>query len=118
MAKPLPKELRERALKALEEGDTIRDVAETFSIGTATVKVWSRRLRELGTLEPSPRRNGPLPFADDLRLALLRELVDAHPDWTQDQFAAAWSERCGVAVSHDTVRRMLKKMGYTRKKGP
>lgn len=118
MAKPLPRELRERALQALEDGDTIRDVAETITIGTATVKVWSRRMRELGTLDPSPRRDGPLPFADPPRMAILRELVEAHPDWSQDQFAAAWSERCGVTVSHDTVGRTLKKVGYTREKRP
>lgn len=116
MATPLPKELRERVLQALEDGDTIRDVAETFAVGTATVKVWARRKRELGTLDPSPKRDGPLPFADALRIEVLREVVKEHPDWNQVQLATLWSERCGVPVSQDTVGRTLKKMGITRKK--
>jgi transposase len=80
------------------------------------VKRWVRRKRETGSLEPAKRRYGPRPFANDERTALLLELLAERNDWTLQELADAWGERCGKSVSADTVGRTLAKLGYTRKK--
>ena len=116
MAQPLPKDLRERAYQAWEDGDPITEVADTFRIGTATVKRWVRRKQETGGLDPAPRRHGPQPFASEERIAKLLALLAERNDWTQQELADAWGERCGAAVSADTVGRALVKLGYSRKK--
>lgn len=118
MTAPLPKELRERVYQAWEDGDSVREVAETFTIGTATVKRWVRLKRETNSLEPAPRRHGRVPFASEERLAMLRELVAQHADWNQERLAEAWTERCGAPASQDMVGRALAKLGITRKKRP
>ena len=41
-----------------------------------------------------------------------KQFVDQTPDYTLDEFAAAWPEK----VSRSTVGRTLIKLGYTRKK--
>lgn len=119
MAKALPKELRERVHEAWYEGDTVRDVAETFRVGTATVKRWAKLKRETGGLDPVLRgKPGFGGFATEERKAILREIVAEHPDWNQWQLAELWSERCGAVASQDQVGRALKSMGITRKKSP
>ena len=114
----LPKELRERVHEAWSDGDTVKDVAETFRVGTATVKRWVRLKRETGALEPLPRTYGFAPFATEERKAILREIVAEHSDWSQERIAELWSERCGAKASQDMVGRALASMGITRKKSP
>lgn len=114
MTASLPLALRQRAYAAWESGDTIQDVADTFSVGSATLKRWIRRMRETGSLEPAPRLRGRAPFATPERLAILRELVAQNRDWNQVRLAEAWSERCGAKTSQDTVGRALLVMGIRR----
>jgi transposase len=83
----LPKELRERVHEVWSDGDTVKDVAETFWVGTATVKRWVRLKRETGALDPLPRTCGFVPFATEERTAILREIVAEHPDWNQERLA-------------------------------
>lgn len=108
MSAPLPKALRLRVFSAWEEGgSSIREIAERFSVGTATVKRWIQLQRESGALDPAPRRYGRTPFATPDRRSMLRELADAHPEWNQEVLAEVWGQMYGKRISADTVGRAL-----------
>ncbi len=114
MTAPLPIALRQRAYAAWESGDTIQDVADTFSVGSATLKRWIRRMRDTGSLAPAARPRSYPRFATPERLDILRELVAENRDWNQVQLAQAWSEHCGARTSQDTVGRALLSIGIRR----
>ena len=116
MPRPLSTDLRERVVTAYEKGEgTLEEVAERFGIGMATAKRWVWRWRKEGTLEPR-RHPGNPPLVDDDGLEVLREIVAAHADYTRDELADELDARIGVRVSVATMGRMLRRIGWTRKK--
>jgi putative transposase len=52
MARPLSKDLRDRAMARVAAGETIRQIAAALSISPSCVSKWSRRLRETGSVAP------------------------------------------------------------------
>lgn len=119
MSVPLPIELRERIVAAVQEGMTWMEAAETFRVGRATVNRLMRRLRELGSLEPLPHAGGQWHRIPDDRLPLLRELVEAHSDATIAQLRDLYCERTATTVSTATVGRALReRLRLSLKKSP
>jgi transposase len=112
-------DLRERVIAAHAEGGTTYDgLAVRFRIGRATVNRWLRRHRETGSVAPKPHRSGNPPKVDEAGRALLRELVDAKPDATLAELAAAYRERTDLKLALCMVHRALAGLGITRKKRP
>jgi transposase len=114
MAKPYSQDLRERVIKAIDDGHTRNEVAALFNIGIATVGRYVKRQRRTGSLKPDK-------FGGHQRHKLanhekkVRELVTAEPDQTllelRDQLAVA-----GVKASKSALDRFLKALGLTYKK--
>jgi transposase len=50
--RPYSEDLRERAVRRAEAGETIRSIAEALQISPSCVSKWRRRLRETGALTP------------------------------------------------------------------
>jgi transposase len=116
MPKALSTDLRERAVKAYENGEgTLVELGARFGVGEASVKRWVWRWRKDGTLEPRPRPGAPR-IVDAEGHEALREIVTAHPDYTRDELADELQQRIGISVSVATMGRMLKRIGWTRKK--
>lgn len=119
MSVPLPIELRERIVSAVDDGLTWEEAAELFRVGRATVNRLMRRRRERGSLEPDGHGGGhPYRIAEE-SLGILRELVAARPDATIAELRAAYGERTGFEVSEATIGRALRdRLGLSRKKSP
>ena len=116
MPRALSTDLRKRVVKAYLNGEgTLEEVGVRFGVSEPTVKRWVWRWRRDGTLEPLPHP-GPAPKVDDAGLVVLREIVPAYPDDTRDELADALHTRIGVRVSVATMGRMLRRIGWTRKK--
>jgi transposase len=111
--------VRKKIVEAKERGMPTVEVACTFGVGLSSVKRYAKVAREGGSLRPkrSPgRRPGRRPKTDERARRLLE--VDL-----QERPAATLSERCeylqsvaGLGVSESTVSRLLRRMGWSRKK--
>lgn len=112
MPKTYSMDLRERVAKAVDEGDTPEEAAETFGVSRAWVYGLLKRRNETGSLEPnlSGRTGRPAKLAG--HEALLRQLVDE----TQDATLAEICEKLPVKVSVVTVFNALRREKITLKK--
>ena len=120
MGRALSEDLRLRVLAArTEEGLTIAEAAERYSVGTASVKRWTRVWRETGGV--APKRNGgdgPEPTIRGHLETVLLDLSLANSDATLPELARLFEEATGVHATRHTVGRGLARLGITRKKSP
>jgi transposase len=116
--KAYSRDLRIRALDALDLGTPRPEVIRLFGVSTATLTRWRRRQRETGSLAQSPRPGPPGPKRAGLKAGLLPHL-EAHPDATLEELCQWWEQTEGVRVSPATMSRVITRhFGWTRKKSP
>ncbi len=113
--KAYSEDLRKKIVEAKERGMSTVEVARTFDVGLSSVKRYAKVAREGGSLRPK-RSPGRRPKADERAMRLLEADLQERP-------AATLSERCeylrsvaGLGVSESTVSRLLRRMGWSRKK--
>ena len=109
-------DLRRKIVEAVE-GRTMSkaQAARLFGVSLSSVKRYTRIASQGGSLTPK-KGSGRRPKVDKNTQKLLEEDIDKRP-------AAAVSERrrfleqiTGKTLSDSTVRRLLKRMGFSRKK--
>src|SRR5439155_19597349 len=104
--KAYSRDLRIRALDALDLGTPRPEVSRLFGVSTATLTRWRRRQRETGSLAESPRSGPSAVKTVGLAAALVPRLQE-HPDATLAEHCQWWEESSGVRVSHATMSRMI-----------
>jgi transposase len=112
------KDLRVRAVSAVERGMPRREVVEAFSISLTTLKRWLRMRREGKDLSPrfSTGRKRRILATLEERKALWSQLQE-NDDATLERHCELWERRTGVAVSVSTMSRAIRqKLGWTYKK--
>jgi len=116
MPNPYPSALRERAVRAYEDGtDRYTDVAAVFGIGLATLVRWVQRARESGVLEPLDKAGG---WHSPVEISLLHRLVQEKPDRTTDELTRAYNREAAAdaRVHRSSILRALQRTGYVFKK--
>jgi transposase len=116
MPNPYPTVLRERAVRAYEDGtDRYTDVAMTFGISLATLVRWVQRARETGVLAPLDKAGG---WYSPVDLPLLHRLVHEKPDRTTDELTRAYNRAAApeARVHRSSILRALQRTGYVFKK--
>src|SRR2546430_10137745 len=113
--KPYSLDLRERVLRAVDQGKAQQEVVEALGISLATIKRYVKQRREMGHVRPKSIPGRPPKKALPLDTGLLPQL-QAHPDVTLQQHCNLWERVSGVQVSRWTMSRAIKRMGWTRKK--
>jgi transposase len=112
------KELRIRAVDAVERGIPRKDVVETFSVSLTTLKRWLRKRREGEDLSPGTstgRKRRILANAEERRA--LWEQLEENDDATLAEHCQMWEERRGVRVSRSAMSRAIRgKLRWTYKK--
>lgn len=115
----LSMDLRERVIAAYEGGGyTYKTVAKAFAVGEATVNRWLRLRRETGAVTPRAHRGGNPGKIRGEELARFRKLVERHRDWSAPELTRAWAKETGQEVHRSTVKRALRRLGFTHKKSP
>ena len=112
------KDLRIRAVDAVDRGVPRREVVEAFSISLTTLKRWLRMRREGKDLSPgtSTGRKRRILAALEEKRALWGQLEE-NDDATLEDHCRMWEEKTGVAVSVATMSRAIReKLGWTYKK--
>jgi len=113
---PYPKELRERVVAAVDQGElTIDEIANLFGVGPTFVKKMLKLHRAGDSLEPR-HGGGPEPLLREKELALLRKEVKERPDATLDELQKALADQAQVTASLPTICRALQQLGLPRKK--
>lgn len=116
---PLSSDLRRRIIQAWKaEKLRVPELANRFSVGTATVKRLIRRFRETGSVEPLPHGGGQKPKIPAEKLPRVQRLLEANPDWSVEEITAAYNRQEGAGVSRSTMVRAVARLGFTRKKSP
>jgi transposase len=115
--KPYSEDLRQKVVEAVEQRGTSKsEAARLFSISLSSVKRYTR-LASRG--EPlTPRKGGGRPpKADELTTKLLQEDIRTRPAATVEERRRFLKSFAGKNLSEPTLRRLLKRMGFSRKKG-
>src|SRR5215218_9392381 len=112
------KDLRTRAVDALERGIPRKDVVETFSVSLRTLKRWLSKRREGEDLSPGTstgRKRRILSTAEEE--GLLWEQLEEHDDATLERHCEMWEHKTGVRVSISAMSRAIReKLGWSYKK--
>ena len=108
-------DLRKKIVEAKERGMPTIEVAKTFGVGVSTVKRYAATAREGRPLAPK-KHPGSKPKIDEGARRLLEADLEERPAATLPERREFLQRTCGVSVSDSTVSRMLKRLGWTRKK--
>ncbi len=110
MAEAYSQDLRIRAVDLIETGMSISQVSRLLKISRPTLYRWVKQFETTGSTRPQKSIPPPQPSKiQDWQKFI--EFIELHGEKTQKEMASIWGD-----VSHHTISRGLKKIGYTRKK--
>lgn len=105
-------DLRKRVLAACDAGKGTKEVARLFDVSPAWVRRLKQRRRELNTIKPLPKKNGPDPLLTPQHRLRLHEAVQRQPDLTLMEL----KEKLKLSASVPTICRALRSLGLSFKK--
>ena len=108
-------DLRKKIVEATERGTPKTEVARVFGVGVSSVKRYVATAREGRPLAPK-RRPGSKPKLDERARKLLEADLQERPAATLPERREFLERVAGVRVSDSTVSRMLRRLGWSRKK--
>jgi transposase len=103
------KDLRLKALAAIDRGVPRVEVSELFGISRSTIKRWLKRRRQTGGVETMK-----IPGRPSVKGRVLREWLpaqlEANPDLTLKEHCEAFEDESGVEVSEATMSRNIARL--------
>jgi transposase len=109
-------DLRRKIVEATERGVSKAQAARLFGVSLSSVKRYATIAKKGGSLIPK-KGSGRPPEADQNVETLLEEDVKERPAATVTQRRRFLKHLTGRDLSDSTVRRALKRLGFSRKKG-
>jgi transposase len=111
----LSPDLRERILKALQQGHNRKDTALRFQVSQSSLYRVQRQFKNCGHLCPK-KHPGRGCHIKDQELPALETLVEQHRDPTGASLVAPWQETTGKRVGLSTMHRALHRLKFSFKK--
>ncbi len=109
-------EVRQQVLRAVDEGIPRAQIIEHVQVSRATIKRYLKQRRETGNVLPRPIPGRPPRKKAALRVGV-QELLQAHPEASQQEYCQWWEAEYGIPVSRASMSRAIHALGWTRKKG-
>jgi transposase len=109
-------DLRKKIVAAIGRGMSKAQAARTFDVSLSSVKRYSRTASQGGSLEPR-RSPGRPRKADEKARLLLEKDVEERPSATIGQRRRFLEHVTGTTLSYSTVRRLMKRLGFSQKNG-
>jgi transposase len=113
--KAYSQDLRERVLRAIDQGKSRNDVVDLFGVSLSTIKRYLRQRSQTGHFQQKKIPGRPPKKQAKLQEKLLAQL-EAHPDATLQEHCDLWEKESGIKVSIMTMSRAIDISGWTRKK--
>jgi len=117
MAAPMSQDLRQRIVRAVAQGHSVRQVAERFEVSPSAAVKLIQRVRLTGSTAPAQiggyRRPLLEPHAD-----LLREMVKGKKGITLREIRDTLAEQGITVKALSTIADMLHRLGLSHKKRP
>lgn len=114
--RPYSQDLRHKIVTALQRGMPKAQAARMFDVSLSSVKRYARMVRDGGSLAPR-KGGGRPPKIDTNTVKLLEEDIKERPEATISERLAFVEYITGKSLSEATLKRLLKRLGYSRKKG-
>ena len=113
------KDLRLKALAAIDRGVPTREVQDLFGISRSTIKRWLKRRSLTGDVAIHRIPGRPSVKGERLREWLPAQLK-SNPDLTLKEHCEAFEDETGLAVSEATMSRSIARLpgGWPLKKSP
>ena len=108
-------DLKERLVRAVADGQPMREAARRFGVAVTTVKRAVVQERETGSLARKPIPGRPREISREQE-ALLQARLETAPDATLLEHGAWWAEQQGQELSQATRWRAMRRLGWTQKK--
>ena|SRR3712207_5915785 len=109
-------DLRKKIVAASERGTSKAQVARLFDVSLSSVKRYSRMARLGESLKPRKSTGRPRK-ADEKAQVLLEQDVEERPGATIGQRRRFLEHITATTLSDSTVRRQMKRLGFTQKNG-
>lgn len=105
-------DLRERVVRAFDQGYKRAIIIKLFGVSRATIKRYLKRRSETGqvSMKPIPGRP-PKKFAP-LQAGLVAQL-EAHTDATLETHCQLWKQTHGLQVITSTMSHAIRRVGWT-----
>ena len=119
LTKAYSEDLRRKIVAAVERGMPKTEAARTFGVGLSSLKRYSVGWRPERSPSPPARAAGgpPRPTPPQRGERLLEEDVGRRPYASAHERAGFLRAASGVALSESTVRRLLRRLGFSQKNG-
>jgi transposase len=108
-------DLRMKIVEALRRGTTKSEAARAFGMSRSSVKRYAKLAEEGRPLTPK-KRPGSKPKMDETARKLLDADMEERPAATLSERREFLRRSVGLSVSESTVSRMLRRLGWSRKK--
>jgi transposase len=108
-------DLRRKIVEAIERGVSKAGAARLFGVSLSSVKRYARIASRGDSLKPK-NGDGRPPKIDEAAEKLLEEDVKERPAATASDRRRFLERLMGEPLSDSTVRRLLKRLGFSRKK--
>jgi transposase len=108
-------DLRMKIVEALRRGITKSEAARSFGVSRSSVKRYAKLADEDRSLAPK-KRPGSKPKMDETARRLLDADMEERPAATLFERREFLRQVAGISVSESTISRMLRRLGWSRKK--
>ena len=115
MTRALSIDLRERVLRDVLAGETIRSIAARFEVSASFVSKLHKRYRETGSLVPGRSGGDRWSYLIEAHAAWILETVERQPDITLRELRGGLLEQ-GLRTSTTAVHNFLHRHGLSFKK--
>jgi transposase len=114
--KPYSEDLRLKIVQAVRDGMSKSAAARLFGMSLSSVKRYARMARRVASLAPR-KGGGRPPKTEEIAEKLLEEDVKERPTATVSERRRFLERTTGKSLSDSTVKRLLKRLGYSQKNG-
>ena len=115
--KPYSEDLRKSIVRAVEDGMPKSAAARLFGVSLSSVKRYARIAQRGVSLAPR-KGGGRPPKTDQTTQELLEGDIKGRPAATVAERRRFLERTTGRVLSASTVKRLLKRLGFSRKNGP
>jgi transposase len=115
--KAYSEDLRRKIVDALKRGTPKSEVSHLFGVSLSSVKRFARMEREGSSLAPKKPPGRPRKAGQREEKLLAADLAD-RPAATTSERRSYLEHLTGASMSDSTVRRLVRRVGHSRKKDP